>query len=103
LQNGWTNFGGGYQNAAYVEYPDQTAGLVGVIAAGNTAFGTVLMTVLPAAIRPGATHVFLCAGSAGTAAQVAVDASGGVRLQSLTAGTPTWISLSGCRWPMNGF
>lgn len=102
LQNGWYNFGGGYQSAGYMEYPDQTAGLVGVIGAGTTTFGTTLFTI-PAAIRPAANHVFLAAGSTGTIAQVAVEAGGAVKLQSLTGGTPAWISLSMCRWPMNGF
>lgn len=100
FQNGWGN-AGGWQSVGYVEYPDQTAGLVGVAAPGTLTAGTVMFNI-PAAIRPAANHIFLCPGNLATFGRVIVEAGGNVVINT-TTGTPTYLGLSGCRWPMNGF
>ena len=101
LLNSWTNFGGGFQNAGYIEYPDHTAGLIGTITGGTKTTGTVLFT-LPAALRPAAHHVFLVPSTGTNYAQVAVQSGGNVVIQSPTAGA-TWLGLDACRWPISGF
>ncbi len=99
FQNGWGNFGGGFANVQYVEYPDHTGGLSGVANAGTLA---ATMFVLPTAIRPANDHVFVCPGAGNTVVQILVLANGIVRTQSAPGGT-TWVGLSGCRWPIAGF
>ena len=103
LLNGWTNFGGGFQGAGYIEYPDKTAGLSGVIKPGTTTSGTTLFSI-PGGITPAANHVFISptAASGTSFASVVVEAGGAVKIQN-PIGTQNWLSLSGCRWPMNGF
>lgn len=96
---GWANFGGGYQNAGYIEYPDQTAGLVGVISGATLG----IIASLPAAVRPTAHHVFVAGASGGGTVQIRVESGGNVILQNASPAGPTWVSLSTARWPMNGF
>lgn len=101
MQNGWSYHGAGFQNPSYTEYPDRTAGLVGVADAGTTTGGTTISTI-PAAIRPAADHVFLCAADGTKTIQIVVQAGGAVKIQNASA-TPVWVSLGNCRWPMDGF
>lgn len=105
-QNGWGSYGAGYQAANVIEYPDRTAGLTGV-AGGGAVSGTataIVMCNLPAAVRPGADHVFLAPAEAGNYVQIVVEDNGNVSNRRASAATGIdWISLSGIRWPMNGF
>lgn len=100
-QNGWTNLGGGFQNGGYIELPDHTGMLLGLINAGTTTSGTVLFS-LPAQLRPANNHVFICSCNGGRKAQVQVQAGGDVQIQNPDAGV-TWLSMDGCRWPISGF
>ncbi len=102
MQNGWGYWGGGYQNPAYVEYPDNTAGIMGVASTGTTTSGTTIST-LPAAIRPADIHVFTCSANAQEWCQIVIEPGGAVKLQNPTDPGILWVSLSGCHWPINGF
>lgn len=101
LQNSWVDFGSNFQAAGYIELPDHTGMLTGVIKDGTTTSGTLLFT-LPTGLRPADHHVFLVAANGGRKAQVQVQDDGQVLIQSPDAGT-TWISLGGCHWPISGF
>ncbi len=102
LLAGWTNLGGGYQNAVYAEMPDGTGAIFGVISAGTTTHGTIIANV-PAVIRPASAHVFTCTSNGGAAVQLALAANGNIILQSPPAGL-SWIAFGGgCRWPISGF
>lgn len=97
FQNGWTNYGGGFQTVRYIEYPDGTAGLIGVIS-GNTTIGAVMFN-LPTQLRPAGAHTFMCPANGGLQSQVVINTNGNVERQSPDTGV-TWISLSNCRWPV---
>jgi hypothetical protein len=101
FQNGWTNFGSGYQAAGYIEFADGTAGLTGVVTGGTITSGTVIFT-LPAALKPAAHHVWDSPGTGGRHSQISVHSDGNVVIQSPDTGT-TWVSLDPCRWPIAGF
>jgi len=98
FQNGWGNFGNGYQDVRFIEYADGTAGLIGVADGGTIDHGTVLFN-LPAQVRPDAHHTFLCPSAGGTTVQIRVASNGNVSTQNPDPGA-TWIALSGCRWPI---
>lgn len=98
LQNGWVNFGSTFQTVRYIEYPDGTAGIIGVIKDGTTTSGTTLFNV-PAHVRPDGDHNFLCTGSGSTKTQIVVRSDGNVVIQNPDAGL-TWLSFGNCRWPV---
>ena len=102
LLAGWSNFGGGYQTATYVEMPDRTGQLFGVIGAGTTTHGTIIANV-GASVRPSAAHVFTCTSNGGAPIQLALATNGNIVLQSPPVGL-AWIAFGGgCRWPIAGF
>lgn len=101
FQNGWTNFGSGFQAVRYLEYPDCTGGLIGVASGGTTTQGTALFTI-PAALAPAADHTFGVPANNGKHAQIVVSNLGNVFITNVDTGV-TWVSLSGIRWPISGF
>ncbi|MEU9022350.1 hypothetical protein [Actinomadura sp. NPDC048394] len=101
FQNGWTNYGNGYQAAGYIEFSDGTAGLTGVVTGGTTTSGTVIFA-LPANLKPAAHHVWDSPGTGGRHSQISVHSDGNVVIQTPDTGT-TWVSLDPCRWPIAGF
>ncbi|MFC0041001.1 hypothetical protein [Actinomadura rayongensis] len=101
LQNGWSNYGNGYESAGYIELPDNRAALIGVIAAGTATHGTLLFT-LPTGVRPATTHVFDAPANSSNKAQIAIGSNGQTILQN-PVGAVSWISLSGASWPIAGF
>ena len=98
LDNGWTAYGSPYQSPIYRRQIDGTVQLSGLIAAGTTTVGTTVAT-LPIGYRPASDHVFKTSAGAATAvADVYVRSSGAITIQNV-AGTVTWLSLSGVRFP----
>lgn len=98
LAAGWTNFAGGFQTSKYIEQPHNWGELTGVIKPGTLTNGTVI-TTLPAAVRPLASHTFNPATGNGASCQIVVAADGTVKIQAVV-GTPTFVSLSGISWPL---
>lgn len=102
FQNSWTNFGSGYQPVRFIEYPDQTAGIVGVASGGVTTQGTVVFAITNAALRPANHHTFDVPCNNGKHAQIVVESGGNVYLSNVDTGV-TWFSFANTRWPMTGF
>lgn len=99
MAGGWTAYGSTYQSPLFQKKVDGMVQLTGLIAPGTTTSGTTVAN-LPTGYRPSADHIFHVSGGAGTAsADVYVRSSGAVSIQN-TAGTITWLSLSGIRFPL---
>lgn len=98
FQNGWGNLGGTFQTVRYIEYPDGTAGIIGVANGGTVLTDTVLFNI-PTHLRPDGNHTFIVPSTGGRQAQISVQSDGDVVLQSPDAGT-TWLGLTSCRWPV---
>ncbi|GAA0286850.1 hypothetical protein GCM10009527_097950 [Actinomadura nitritigenes] len=98
---GWGAFGGGFQAPRYIEYPDRTAGLVGV-ASGTPATGGTTILSFPAALAPASQQTFFGTCNTGLKTQLLITPAGNCVLQNPDAGV-TWVSLQAARWPMVGF
>lgn len=98
LGNGWTNFGGGFAAAKYIELPHNYGAISGVIKPGTTTNGTIIFT-LPAQVAPLAGHTFDAACGNGAGGQIIVGADGTVKINNVT-GAPTFVALSGMTWPL---
>ncbi|MBO2460964.1 hypothetical protein [Actinomadura violacea] len=98
---GWSAFGGGFQAPRYIEYPDHTAGLIGV-ATGTPATGGTTILSFPAGLAPAASHTFDAPCNNGKHTQLLVTSAGNVVLQNPDTGI-TWVSLGNISWPMVGF
>ena len=89
LGNGWVNFGGGFQNAAY-RRDGNVVRLKGLIKSGTIGAGAF---TLPAGYRPGGTHMASAVDGSNTpAARVDVAPGGQVTPQT---GNNAFISLDG--------
>ena len=102
FQNGWFNFGGGYQTGQYAMMANQVCQLWGVVAPGNTTGGTVIANI-PAGARPSQDHVFICGADGGRTIQIVVRANGNVSIQNASSAGYTWVSLGNINWPIAGF
>lgn len=101
LQNGFSNFAGGYAGASYRATPGGGIQLQGLVQkAEAAALGTVIAE-LPAATRPKERQAFLVAGALeGIPEPVRVDVTAAGQVLFLSEGVPTYVSLSGIvLWP----
>lgn len=101
LLNGWGNFGGTFQPVRYAEFPDCTAGIVGVASGGTTTGGTGMFTI-PVGLRPTNDHTFDAPCNAGKHTQILITSAGSVVIQNPDTGI-TWIAFGNIRWPIAGF
>lgn len=94
LQNGWTNYGSGFNTAGY--YKDQLGivRLKGFITGGSTISGTNLFT-LPNGYRP-ANKQFRAVNSNNVFGSLSIEATGEVKFE---AGNNTWFCVDGIQFP----
>ncbi|WP_325435870.1 SGNH/GDSL hydrolase family protein [Pseudomonas nitroreducens] len=93
LQNGWTNFGTPYGNAAVKLTAEDLVVLDGLIRPGTTAAGTLLFN-LPANMWPANQKIVAAIADTGPI-QLHVFANGQVQLKTGTPVPGQWINLSG--------
>ena len=98
LQNGWANYGGGYESASYWIDDCGVVHLAGLIKSGTTSAETVIFT-LPTGYRPQASEKFFCV-SANAICVIDVYSSGAVAIK--TGANATWLSLSGISFRAGG-
>lgn len=89
LQNGWSNFGSGYQAARFFKDELGVVHLEGLVAGGS--LGAAVFT-LPAGYRPSA-HLILPVANANYYGEVTINSSG--QVVSWGGGNSNWLSLSG--------
>jgi hypothetical protein len=87
LQNGWTNFGGGYAPASYLLMPDGMVQLRGTITGGTKVDGTTLFTIPFTDMRPSFTKQLLIRTEAsGSQSYVEILTDGRVQIHVYPAG-----------------
>lgn len=91
LQNGWVNYGAGYESATYWKDKCGKVHIAGMIKSGTTAAETVIFT-LPVGYRPRAAEKFFCV-SMNAICVIDVYSTGAVAIK--TGANSGWISLSG--------
>ena len=91
FQNGWKNYGGGYNEAGYFKDSMGIVHLKGLIKEGNTAHWTVVFT-LPAGYRPAARNLFVVNAN-GATGRIDIAADGNVIIGPGCSGT--WTSIDG--------
>lgn len=89
LQNKWTNYGQGYNTAAYTRTDDDWVRIRGLVQGGT--IGTTIFT-LPVGYRPPARGLFAASTSPNAYGRVDVHSSGAV---VAITGSNGWISLDG--------
>jgi len=99
LQNGWTQYAGGFTYASYYKDADQIVHLTGLIKPGTTTQGTVLFT-LPVKYRPSGTELFYVHAATAGGVRVDVNNIGEVRLNS--SGVGSFLSLAGISFKAEG-
>lgn len=94
FQNSWTNYGGGYQSAAFRKSPDGKVTIRGLVTGGTasaTAGGTGVAWTLPPGYRP-VSHVTAAGSLGGTPAQrIDIQTGGTVQMYSAGPGLPMGI------------
>ena len=91
LQNGWVNYGAGYESATYWKDKCGVVHIAGFIKSGTTTAETVIFT-LPEGYRPRAAEKFFAV-SLNAICVIDVYASGAVAIK--TGANSGWLSLSG--------
>ncbi|HEX7088739.1 MAG TPA: hypothetical protein VF192_01305 [Longimicrobiales bacterium] len=94
FQNGWTNLGGGFNDAGYRMHPNGEVELRGVVTAGSTA--NAVMFTLPAGYRPQRAEVRPGIGN-NVLARIDIGVDGTVRAQA--GGSTAYTILDGIRFP----